>query len=85
MALRGQIVDFVRLHCLDDADQVGGIRHIAVMELKVVIGDMGILINMINTRRVERRRPALDAVHKVSFGKQEIRQICTILPGNARD
>jgi hypothetical protein len=55
------------------------------MELKVVIGDMGILINMINTRRVERRRPALDTVHKVPLGKQEIRQISAILPGNARD
>jgi hypothetical protein len=55
------------------------------MELKVVIRDMGILINMINTRRVEGGRTALDAMHKVSLGKQKIRQISAILPGNARN
>jgi hypothetical protein len=70
MALRGQVVDFVRMHGLDDADQIGGVRHIAVMELKVLIRHMGILINMINTCRVKRRRTALDAMHKVPLGKQ---------------
>jgi hypothetical protein len=55
------------------------------MELKVVIRDMGILINMINTRRIERGRTAFDAVHKVSLRQQEVRQISAILPGNARN
>ena len=34
VALRRQVVDFVRLHLLDDANQVGGVGQIAVVQLE---------------------------------------------------
>ena len=37
MALRGEIVDFVGLHFLDDADQIRRIRQIAVMQEKIAV------------------------------------------------
>jgi hypothetical protein len=54
------------------------------MKLKVMIRDMGILINMINAGRIKRRRTTLNAMNKVSFGKQQIREIGSVLPSDTR-
>ena len=32
MALRREVVDLVRLHLLDDADQVGGVGQVTVVQ-----------------------------------------------------
>jgi hypothetical protein len=85
MALRGEVIDFVRLHRLNDADQIGGIRHVPVMNLETGVRCMGILVNMVDARRIERRRAALDAMYKITFAQQKIGQICAVLPGNACD
>jgi hypothetical protein len=44
MALSRQIVDFVRLNVLDDADQVGGVCQIAVMQKETQIRGVAVLI-----------------------------------------
>ena len=70
MALGGQIVDFVRLGLLNDADQVGRIRQIAVMQVKAGAFNMGIFVNIFDTAGVERRRAALNAMNFIALFQQ---------------
>jgi len=44
---------------------------------------MGILVNVLNTTRVERRRAPLDPMDHVALFEQETGQVSSILPGNA--
>jgi hypothetical protein len=85
MALRCQVVDLVRLHLLNDPDQVGGIGQVAVVQPHVHRALMRILIQVIDSIGIEGRRPALDAVHLVAFAEQQLRQISTVLAGDAGD
>src|SRR6185437_1502553 len=85
MALRSKIVYLVGLNCLDDADQVGGVGHVAVMDLKVRAGNMRVLINVIDAGRVERRGAALYAMDDISLGEQEFGEIGAILAGDSGD
>jgi hypothetical protein len=82
VALRGQIVNLVRLHRLNDADQIRGVRHVSVMNLKMRAGNVRVLVHMVDARRIERRRAALDAVHNIALAQQELRQIGAVLSGN---
>src|SRR4051794_10494641 len=85
MALRSKVVDFGRPDLLNEPDQVGGIGHVAVVQEKRYIAVMGVFVEMIDTRGVERRRAAFDAVHGVAKTKQILGEIRSILPRNARD
>src|SRR5687768_4575100 len=44
-----------------------------------------VLINRLQSSRVERTRPADNAMNFVTFGKQQLGEIRTVLPGDARD
>ncbi len=68
MALSGQIVDLVGLNLLDDANEIGGIREVAVMQPQVQVLFMRILIKMVDAIRVERGGTAFDAMDLVPFG-----------------
>ena len=85
MTLRGQVVDLVRLHLLDDADQAGGIGEIAVMQHEAAVLGMRILVEMIDAVRVEQRGAAFHAVHFVALVQQEFREIGAVLAGHARN
>ena len=63
MDLRGEIVDLVRLSFLDNADQIGGVRHVAIVQDELRVWLVRILIEVLDAPGVERRRPALDAVN----------------------
>ena len=54
MGLGRQVVSSSGCVSLDDADQVGGIRQIAVMENEISLVDVWVLINVIDTPRVEK-------------------------------
>lgn len=62
-----QVVDLVRLHLLDDADQVGGVGQVAVMEDQVAVLHVRVLIEMVDTVGIEDRRAALHAMDDVAF------------------
>ena len=62
-----QVVDFVRLHLLDDADQVGGVGEIAVVEDEVAVFHVRILVEVVDAVGVEERRAAFHAVDDVAF------------------
>ena len=67
MALRAQVVDFVRLGFLDDAHQVAGVRQVAVVQLEVGVVHMRVLVDVVDALGVEAAGAAFDAVHDVAF------------------
>ncbi|MGY2933679.1 hypothetical protein ACVWZ6_003281 [Bradyrhizobium sp. GM6.1] len=70
MALRSQIVNFVRLYLGNDPDEAGGVRQIAVMEAERRIRLVGVKVKMVNAVRVEERGPALDAMDFIALPKE---------------
>ena len=85
MALRGEIVDLVRLGLLDKANEIRGIGHIAIVKPEPHICLMGIAIEMIDASCIERRRAALDSVDGVAFIEQEFCEVSAVLASDAGD
>jgi DNA polymerase III subunit gamma/tau len=85
VGLGAEIVDLIGLDLLDDANQVGAVGEVTVMQDKVAIINMGILIEMIHPLGVEQGRTALDAVNDIALTEQEFSQIGTVLAGDAGD
>ena len=85
MPLGGEIVDLVRLRLLHDADQVGRIRHVPVVQDELLVRLVRILVEMFDPPRVEGRRPALDPVDGVALLQEQLGEIGTVLPGRAGD
>lgn len=83
MALGGEVVDFVRLGFLHDADEVGCVRHVAVMQDEAWVFLVRILIDVFDAAGVEGRRTALDAVDDIALIEQQLSQVSTILAGDA--
>ena len=85
MRLRREIVNLVRLRFLHDADDIGRVGHIAVMQVEGNALLVRIMNEMVDALGVERRRPALHAVHDISLRQQKFREIGAILAGDAGD
>ena len=85
MALGGEIVDLVRLRLLHDADQVGRIRHVAIVQDELLVRLVRILVEMLDAAGVERRGAALDAVDGVALVEQKLGEIGPVLSGHAGD
>ena len=85
MRLGREIVNLVRLRFLHDADDIGRVGHIAVMQVERDALFVRIMNEMVDALGVERRRPAFHAVHHISFCQQKFRQVGAILAGDASD
>ncbi len=85
MALGTKVIDLLRLHQLNDPNQVSAVGQIAVMEHQPWISLMGILIEVINPGGVEAAGTALNAMNFVSLLKQEFYEIAAVLAGNTGD
>jgi hypothetical protein len=85
MALRREIVDLGRLGFLDDADQIGAVRHVSIMQMETGALDMRILVDVLDARGVERRRASLDAMDDIALLEQQLGKVGAILPGNTGD
>ncbi len=48
MALRSQVVDFVRLGLLDDANEVRGIGQVAMVQDEAAVRLVGILVEVVD-------------------------------------
>ena len=83
MALGCQVVDFVRLHFLHDADQVAGVRKIPVVQNELAAFLVRSLIKVVDTIRIEQGRAALDAVDFIALVQKEFRQIGAVLTSDA--
>src|SRR5579863_531689 len=85
VALGREIVDFGRPDLLYQADQVGRIRHVAVVHQKRYVPGVRILIEVIDAGGIEGGRSPLDAMHGVAEAEQIFGKISAVLPGHARD
>ena len=85
MALRAEVVDLIRLHLLDDPDQVGAVSEVAIVEHQTRISFVRVLVEVIDPTGVEAARPPLDAMHLVALLKQQLREVTSVLPSDASD
>src|SRR6185312_11687156 len=85
VALGREIVDLGRPDLLHQPDQVGRIRHVAVMHQERHVAVMRIPIEMVDARSVEGGRAPLDAVHGIAETQQILGEIGAVLAGHARD
>lgn len=85
MALGCQVVDFVRLHFLHDADQVAGVRKIPVVQNELAAFLVRSLIKVVDTIRIEQGRAALDAVDFITLVQKKFRQIGAVLTSDTGD
>lgn len=67
MRLGGEIVDLVGLAFLDDADEIGGIRQVAIVQDEPLVDFMRVLVNVLYSTGIEGRRPALDPVDDIAL------------------
>jgi hypothetical protein len=84
VALGGEVVDLVGLGFLHDADKVGGVGHVPVVQVKPGARLVRILVEVIDPRGVEGRRPALHAMHLVALLQKQLDQIGAVLSGGPR-
>ena len=66
MRLGRQVVKLIRLGFLNDADQVGRVGQISVMQDEVALINMRILIEVVDAARVEAGATAFDAMKRCS-------------------
>jgi hypothetical protein len=76
--LRGKIVDLIRSNGSNDVDEVGGISEVAIVEEEACPVRMQILVQMIHTTGVERRRTTNDAVHVITLRQQQLSEVRTV-------
>ena len=85
MALRREVIDFVRAGVLQYADEVGGIGHVAVVHEEARLPLVRVDVDVVDATSIEGGRAALDAVHDVALIEQETREKRSILTGDAGD
>ena len=71
VGLRREVVDLVGLDLLDDADEVGGVGHVAVVQDEVARGHVRVLVDVVDARGVEQGGAALDAVDLVPLASRK--------------
>ena len=89
MALCRQVIDFVRTDLADDADQAGGVGHVAPMEvdeaLLLHIPHPLIQVQVLDAARVETAAPPQDSMNLIALLNQEFREERAVLTGNTGD
>ena len=85
VGLGGKVIHLVWLDFLHQPDQVGGIRHVPVMQEHLYALLVRVMVQVIDAAGVERRRTPLHPVHLVALVEQQFGQIGAVLPGNAGD
>ena len=53
MALGTEVVNFIRLCFLHDANEVAGITQVAIVKLEIGMLNVRVLVNVVNTLRIE--------------------------------
>ena len=85
MALGSDVVYLIRLYFLDEADEVGGVGEISVVENEIPVFFMRVLVEMVHSFRIKRRGPSFEAVDLVTFFQKKFRQIGAVLAGDTGD
>ena len=85
MALRTQVVDFVRVQIVEEKGKRATIGEISIMQEKAVVSLVVILEDVIYTIGIKARCTALDAVDLIASGKKKLGQVGTILASTSGD
>jgi hypothetical protein len=80
-----EVIDFVWLGFLDDADEVAGVAEVAVMEVEAWIIAVGVLVEVIDSGGIEEAGASFDAVDGVAFFEEEFGEVGTVLAGDSSD
>ena len=85
---RAEVVDLVGLDVADEPDQVGRVAKVAVMQrdlLHVDIADEILHVEVLDAAGVEGGGTADEPVDLIALAEQELREVGTVLPGDAGD
>ena len=90
MALGTEVVDLIRLHLLNDPDQVCAVGEVAVVEgelwgLALLTPLVRVLVEVIDPAGVETACAPFDAVHLEALLQEELRQAAAVLPRDTGD
>ena len=85
VALRREIVDLVGLRFLHDPDEIGGVRHVSIVEKEMDVLLVRVFVEVVDPVGVKLTRPALNAVDLVPLVEQKFGKVRAILPRDARD
>src|SRR4029077_10916221 len=85
VALRAQMIDLVRLQFVKKLHKIHRVAEVAVMQKQSYIVYVWISVEMVNSGGVERAGASNDSVDFVALLKQQIRQITSVLTGDAGD
>jgi hypothetical protein len=83
MTHSSQVVNLIGLNLLDNAYQVRTIGHIPIVQNKFLIVNMRILLQVIDSIGIKKRGTAFYAMNHVSFFKEKLTQISTVLSCDA--
>ena len=90
MALSAEVVDLIRLHLLNDPDQVGDVGEVALVEseawgLPLRTRIVRVLVKVIDSGGIETARAPLDAMHLVTLIQQQLCEVAAVLARDAGD
>ena len=72
MALGAEVIDLIRLHLLDDPNQIGAVGEVSIVKNQARVALVEVLVKVINSTGVEAARAPLDAVHLITLLKQQL-------------
>src|SRR6476659_4178070 len=85
VALCAEVVDLVRPDVTQQVDERGCVGEIAVVEKQPPALDVRVLVDLVQALGVEARGAADDPVHLVALSEPKLREVRTVLAGDARD
>ena len=85
MALRRKMIHLVRLRLVHQARQAAPVRHVAIVQEELHPRRVRVLIQMVDTLRIETRRTADQAMHLIPLLQQQLGQIRPVLSRDTRD
>ena len=83
--LRTEVIDLLRADPLHKRDQPRSVGEVPVVQEQARLRIVGVLIQVVDPRGVERRGPPDQPVHDVALVQQQLRQVRPILPRDAGD
>ena len=84
MTLGAEVINLIRLHLLDDPNQIGAVCEVAVVKHQARSIFVRVLIEMIDPAGIEAARSPLDTMHLITLLQQQLRQIAAVLASYAR-
>ncbi len=85
MALCPQVIDLFWADLIEEVRQLARVGKVAVVQVQARLRLVGVPVQVIDSRGVERARPPDKPVDRVAFGQQKLGQVGAVLAGNSGD